>query len=92
MSDELIAIFERNPTILLQCVMLVAGAIIALGSVGAVQYRKFRQTQEETTLKLEMLERGMSAEEIVTVMGAGRARGGRVRAASRVQHRGCCGV
>ena len=92
MSDELIAIFERDPTLLLQSLMLVCGAVIAVGTVGAVQYRKFRQIQEETTLKLEMLERGMSADEIAQVIAAGRSRSSGGRAAMRSHRRGCCGA
>jgi hypothetical protein len=49
----------------------VCAALVALGCTIAVQWRKARQAELLTTLKKEMIERGMSAQEIQTVVRAG---------------------
>jgi hypothetical protein len=51
-------------------IMFISIAVISVGCTIAVQWRKARQVEVETSLKREMVERGMSAEEIVMVLGA----------------------
>ena len=46
---------------------LILGVIV-ISVVGIIQWRKLRQAEMETALKQQMLERGMSAEEIVQVL------------------------
>lgn len=50
--------------------MFICIAAIALGCTIAVQWRKARQAELEAALKKEMLQRGMSADEIVKVLEA----------------------
>jgi hypothetical protein len=49
---------------------LLIMAILAISVVGIIQWRKIRQAEMETALKQQMLERGMSANEIAQVMSA----------------------
>ncbi|HEV3083951.1 MAG TPA: hypothetical protein VGY66_29480 [Gemmataceae bacterium] len=49
--------------------MLFIG-IIVISVVGMIQWRWFRQAGMEAALKQQMLDRGMSAEEIVRVLSA----------------------
>src|SRR5262245_15147235 len=50
--------------------MFICIAAIAVGCTVAVQWRKARQTELEAAIKKEMLERGMSADDIVKVLAA----------------------
>jgi pentatricopeptide repeat protein len=50
----------------------VAAAVAFVGWTMAVQWRKARQSEVDGALKQEMLQRGMSADDIVRVMHAGR--------------------
>jgi hypothetical protein len=50
---------------------LVGGAV-ALTAIVTAHWRKARQAEREAALKHEMLQRGMSAEEIVLVISATR--------------------
>jgi hypothetical protein len=58
----------------------VVGGIIAVTAIVTAHWRKTRQTEQEAALKQEMLQRGLSAEEIVQVIRA--TRGGRSKADS----------
>ena len=58
--------------LLLGALTFVAGTAIPIAIVWGIQYRKLRQTQDDNDLKLEMLDRGHSAEEIERVLNAGR--------------------
>src|SRR5262249_24201082 len=51
-------------------VMFICVALMSVGCSIAVQWRKARQVEVEGALKKEMLERGMSADDIVKVLGA----------------------
>jgi len=56
-----------DPELVVPVVMAIAGAIIA---VTAVQWRKVRQADFDASLKHDMLNRGMSADEIERVVKA----------------------
>lgn len=49
---------------------LLIMAILAISVVGIFQWRKIRQAEMENALKQQMLERGMSANEIAQVISA----------------------
>jgi hypothetical protein len=73
---------------------LVVGLIV-LGVVIANQWRKIRQAEIQAALKQDMLERGMSAEEIKLVLEAGqkcrsRSSGQDARAPSGGARPGAC--
>ena len=51
-------------------IMFICAAVIAVGCTIAVQWRKARQTEVECALKQEMIERGMSADDILRVIAA----------------------
>lgn len=53
---------------LLMVAMVVATTFVA--SVAAVQFRQYCSHRDEVELKRELVARGMSAQEIVTVIGA----------------------
>src|SRR5262245_43507716 len=50
--------------------MFICIAVIAVGCTMAVQRRKAHQAEIEAALKRDMLDRGMSADEIVKVLNA----------------------
>ncbi len=50
---------------------LFAGTAISLGSVAMIMWRKSRLDEQNFELKREMLEQGMSAEDIAKVIAAG---------------------
>ena len=49
---------------------IIAGMSIAITGIVAAQWRAVRQTEDANALKQDMLDRGMSADEIATVMEA----------------------
>ena len=51
-------------------VMYICAAVVSVGCTLAVQWRKARQTEFECALKREMIERGMSADDILKVLQA----------------------
>jgi hypothetical protein len=63
-------IFAREPGILVAVVAIVAGTLIAVTAVLAYHWLAARRTEAESALKRDMLERGMSAEEIERVIRA----------------------
>jgi hypothetical protein len=48
-------------------------AVIAIGCTIAVQWRKVRQVEIEAALKKEILDRGMSADDVIKILGASSA-------------------
>jgi hypothetical protein len=64
---------ETAATALAFIVFFICGTIIALGCTIAVQWRIARQSELSAALKKEMIERGMSAQEIQMVLGAAEA-------------------
>jgi len=61
---------ETAATAIAFIALFVCGTIIVLGCTIAVQWRKARQSELSAALKKEMIERGMSAQEIQMVMQA----------------------
>jgi hypothetical protein len=51
-------------------VMFLSIVVISVGCTIAVQWRKARQTEVECALKQEMIDRGMSADDILRVVAA----------------------
>ncbi len=56
--------------IILGTVAVLGGIIIAITKVVAAHYRKTQLDEMEATLKMEMIQRGMSADEIKQVLEA----------------------
>ncbi len=56
--------------LLIPLLAIAGGIVIALTAVVTSHYRKSQRDEMDTTLKLEMLERGMSADEIERVLRA----------------------
>ncbi len=65
-SDELLALCG----IFLGLVAIVGGLSIGLVAVVSYHYRRSRMDDIEATLKMEMIQRGMSADEISKVLEA----------------------
>ena len=51
-------------------IVAVLAAIVVLGSVIAIQWRRVRIGEAEASIKLRMVDKGYSAEEIEGVLGA----------------------
>ncbi len=62
---------ETGATAMSFMALFVCATVIALGCTIAVQWRKARQAELLAALKKEMIERGMSAQEIQVVIRAG---------------------
>ncbi len=58
--------------------------LVVLGAIIAIQWRKVQQAKNEAGLKERMIERGFTADEIVSVINAGVSHDGVGKAASRV--------
>jgi hypothetical protein len=69
--DAVSGVQGKNLTILL--VFAIAGLTLAI-IAGFSQWRKVEQRRTDAALKKEMLQRGMSADEIVRVIEAGQIR------------------
>ena len=52
--------------------IVVGGALCSMGTSIAVQWRKAKQAEAEAGLKAQMVERGMSADEIARVVESGK--------------------
>ncbi len=52
------------------CIPFIAGVIVAVTAIISINRRKMQRDDMEATLKMEMIERGMSAEEIERVLAA----------------------
>jgi hypothetical protein len=66
-------IFAREPGILVAVVAIVGGTLISVTAVLAYHWLAARRNETESALKRDMLERGMSAEEIERVIKASSA-------------------
>jgi hypothetical protein len=64
--------FDATGIVLL--VTVVSTLLFCLFLTAAVHWHKVRESDNATKLKLEMLDRGMSADEIKTVLDAGPSR------------------
>ena len=62
--------FLRNPGLLIPCLAIAGGVVISVVAILSVAWRKHRQTEIESALKQDMLNRGMSADEIARVVRA----------------------
>jgi hypothetical protein len=56
--------------LLIPLLAIAGGIVVALTTIIMHHYRKSQRDEMDTTLKLDMLERGMSAEEIERVLSA----------------------
>jgi hypothetical protein len=64
----------QAPDTLLFLVIPATLVVIILGVVTAIQWRKVQQAKYDAELKLRMVERGFTAEEIKTVISTGTGR------------------
>jgi hypothetical protein len=71
MLQELLALFGRDMAFIL--VLVVFNALVGLAFFITIQWRKIRQAEIQAALKHDMLERGMSAEQIKLVLEAGQS-------------------
>jgi len=60
-----------SPGELIPIITLVLGALCALATIIAISWYQIHKTSTTAALKQDMLNRGMSAEEIKTVLEAG---------------------
>jgi hypothetical protein len=67
----------QSPDTLITLAMPIMTVLIILGVTIAIQWRKVQQAKYDAELKLRMIERGFTADEIKTVIsaGAGASRG-----------------
>jgi hypothetical protein len=63
----------HNGELLIPIVLSIVGGIVAVAAIVVTQWRKHRLAEMEYALKHEMLQRGMSAQEIERVLSAGQA-------------------
>jgi hypothetical protein len=56
--------------IILGLIATVGGLMLGFAKVMATYYRKVQLDEMEATLKMEMIQRGMSADEVTRVLGA----------------------
>ncbi len=71
-------------------VFLGLTAIVAVIAIIAVQWRRVRVTEAEAGLKLRMIERGYSAEEVQRVLETGLAANQRSRRRRSASAQTCC--
>jgi hypothetical protein len=69
MLQEFLALFGRDMAFIL--VLVIFNALVGLAFFIVIQWRKIRQAEIQAALKHDMLERGMSAEQIKLVLEAG---------------------
>ncbi len=55
---------------LLGAIAIVGGIAVAIAKVVSTHYRKSQLDEMEATLKMEMIQRGMAADDIAKVLGA----------------------
>jgi hypothetical protein len=70
LQDFVLAFGRENAFILL---LVIFSALVPLAFFIAIQWRKIRQSEIQAALKHDMLERGMSAEQIKLVLEAGQS-------------------
>ena len=61
-------LFSKDPGILIPLVMAVCGALVGIIAIIAHQWRSIRQAEVEGALKQDMLNRGMTADEIERII------------------------
>jgi hypothetical protein len=61
-------LFSKDPGLIVPLVMAVVGALVGIVAIIAHQWRCMRQAEVEGALKQDMLNRGMSADEIERVI------------------------
>ena len=72
MWDQVLSRLGSDELFALLALTLTGATVVA--ALFAVQWRKIRQAEVDASLKREMLARGMSAEEILQVLGASTAK------------------
>jgi hypothetical protein len=70
MMSQIIETLSRDSGTLLGALGILGGTGIAVTAIVSKTWRKVRQTEDNNALKQSMLDRGMSADEIATVMKA----------------------
>lgn len=74
MFNDLIRSISAEPELALGAFLgglaIVGGAIVAVSAIVSVQWRMVRQAEDLNALKQSMLDQGMSADEIATVIRA----------------------
>jgi hypothetical protein len=68
--SPIIESLAREPGLLVGVIGIFAGMSIAITAIIMGHWRKVRQTEENNALKHALLEHGMSAEEIASVVNA----------------------
>jgi hypothetical protein len=74
MLSQIVETLSRNEAVLLGAILgtlgILAGTAISITAIVTESWRKIRQTEDNNALKQSMLDRGMSADEIATVVKA----------------------
>ncbi len=74
MWPQIIETLSRDEGILLGAILgslgIIAATVLGMTAIITEVWRRIRQTEDDNTLKQMMLERGMSADEISTVVSA----------------------
>src|SRR5262245_17032572 len=63
-------LFSKDPALLIPIIMAVGGSLVGIIAIVAHQWRNVRQAEVEAALKQDMLNRGMSVDEIERVVRA----------------------
>jgi hypothetical protein len=71
MLQDFVSAFGRDMAFIL--LLVIFNALVGLAFFIAIQWRKIRQAEIQAALKHDMLERGMSAEQIKLVLEAGQS-------------------
>ena len=75
MWNQVIETLSKEPGILLAAILGTLGIVLGctIGAIAIITdaWRRVRQTEDNNALKQSMLDRGMTADEIATVIGAG---------------------
>jgi hypothetical protein len=74
MWPQIVETLSRDPGILLGAILgtlgILAATAISITAITTEAWRKIRQTEDNNALKQSMLDRGMTSDEIATVMKA----------------------
>jgi hypothetical protein len=63
-------LFAKDPELLIPIIMAICGSLVGIIAIVAHQWRNLRQAEVEAALKQDMLNRGLSVEEIERVVRA----------------------
>ena len=78
MLNTIVNSLSGHPELMLGAVLgslgIICGCAVGAAAIVSDAWRKVRQSEDLTALKQSMLERGMSADEIATVVNAGHKR------------------